>query len=205
MGHKWYRDRDLQTYYVYCEIPFLMRYIRFDGKTPGPKGKLQISWHQYGKFLIFVENCKNSYVPSEYLTIDEKLETFRGRCSFKQFMPNKPNKYGVKIFALADAKMYYTKNMEVYVGTQQGGPFKVNNDAASIVKRLSEPVWNTGRNITIDNWFTSVKLVDVMLLNHRLTILGTIRKNKREIPPLFLNGKSVHRFQVCLDSEINPH
>jgi hypothetical protein len=46
----------------------------------------------------------------------------------------KPNKYGVKIFALADAKMYYTKNMEVYVGTQLEGPFKVNNEAASIVK-----------------------------------------------------------------------
>jgi hypothetical protein len=78
--------------------------------------------------------------------------------------------------------MYY-KNMEVYIGTQPEGPFKVYNDTDIIVKRLSEPVWNTGRNITIDNWFTSVKLVDVKLLNHRLTILGTIKRNKRENTP----------------------
>jgi len=125
-------------------------------------------------FDLFVENCKTSYIPSEYLTLDEKLEAFRGRCSFKQYIPNKPNKYGVKIFALSDAKMYYTKNMEVYVGTQPEGPFKVKNDTASIVKRLTEPVWNTGRNITLDNWFNSVNLVKDMLCNHRLTIVGTI-------------------------------
>jgi hypothetical protein len=47
-------------------------------------------------------------------------------------------------------------------------------------------VWDTGRNTTIDNWFASVV---VMLLNHGLTILGTIKKNKREIHPLSLNGK----------------
>lgn len=38
----------------------------------------------------FVENCKVHYSPSEYLTVDEKLESFKGRCSFRQYMPIKP-------------------------------------------------------------------------------------------------------------------
>jgi hypothetical protein len=64
--------------------------------------------------------------------------------------------------SLADAKMYYTKYVKVYVGTQPEGPFKVDNDTASIGKRLSDPLWNTVRHIAIDNWFTSDKLVDVI-------------------------------------------
>ncbi|GBP22160.1 hypothetical protein EVAR_10670_1 [Eumeta japonica] len=44
---------------------------------------------------------------SHRLAIDEKLEEFRGRCSFRQYIPSKPNKYGIKIYALTDAKMFY--------------------------------------------------------------------------------------------------
>ena len=41
-------------------------------------------------FDKFVTNFQAAYTPSEYLTIDEKLESFRGRCAFRQYMPNKP-------------------------------------------------------------------------------------------------------------------
>lgn len=43
---------------------------------------------------------------------DEKLEPFRGRYGFRQYLPNKPNKYGLKVFALVDAKNYYCANFE---------------------------------------------------------------------------------------------
>jgi hypothetical protein len=42
------------------------------------------------------------------VTTDEKLEAFRGRCGSKQYIPSKPNKYGIKIHALVDAKVLYT-------------------------------------------------------------------------------------------------
>lgn len=51
-------------------------------------------------------------------------------------MPNKPAKYGIKIFALCDSVNYYTSNLEVYVGTQPPGPYSVDNSAASITKRM---------------------------------------------------------------------
>src|SRR5215475_10409512 len=54
----------------------------------------------------FVKNCKSTYCLSEFFTIDEMLVPFRGRCSFIQYVPNKPEKYGIKIFALCDAKIF---------------------------------------------------------------------------------------------------
>lgn len=57
------------------------------------------------------------------------LEAFRGRCSFKQYIPSKPNRYGIKIFALSDARTFYTiytfyTNMEIYAGKQPEGSSK---------------------------------------------------------------------------------
>jgi hypothetical protein len=49
------------------------------------------------------------------------------------------------------------------------------------VKRLVHPWINTGRTITTDNYFTSAELAED-LLGVQTTLVGTIRRNKREIP-----------------------
>ncbi|VVC41854.1 PiggyBac transposable element-derived protein, partial [Cinara cedri] len=121
-------------------------------------------------FEDFVKNCKSCYKISEYATIDEKLQSFRGRCSFRVYMPNKPAKYGLKLFALVDSVNYYTNNLELYAGTQPLGPFSINNSASCVVKRLIENIKHTGRNITIDNWFTSITLADDILID-RITLI----------------------------------
>lgn len=52
----------------------------------------------------------------------------------------------------------------------------------SVVKRMIAPITKTGRNINMDNWFSSVPLSLDLLKNHNLNMVGTIRKNKSEIP-----------------------
>lgn len=166
---------------------FLLSSLRFDDKnTREVRRKIDKLAPIREYFDHFVENCKTGYSPSGYVTVDEKLEGFRGRCGFRQYIPSKPNKYGIKIFALADAKMYYTVNMEVYVGLQPEGPYKVSNSPQAIVERLCEPIYNSNRNLTVDNWFTSINLIE-SLLAKKITVVGTIRKNKRELPLEFSN------------------
>ncbi|KAK9730392.1 Transposase IS4 [Popillia japonica] len=77
------------------------------------------------KLEAFRGRCKfRQYLPSkpakpgENLTIDEKLEAFRGRCKFRQYLPSKPAKCEIKIFALVDAKLFYIYNLEIYTGKQ---------------------------------------------------------------------------------------
>ncbi|CAH1991136.1 unnamed protein product [Acanthoscelides obtectus] len=118
------------------------------------------------------------------------LEAFRGRCRFRQYIANKPAKYGIKIYGLVDARTFLTSNLEIYAGKQPEGPFQLKNDAASVVLRLIEPISGTGRNVTTDNYFTSVPLANSLLVNHRLTTIGTMRKNKPQIPRELLDVKN---------------
>lgn len=170
---------------------FLLRCIRFDDvRGRSERQKIDKLTHIRTIFEIFVTNCKAAYSMSEYTCIDEKLQAFRGKCSFRQYIPSKPAKYGIKIFALCDNINFYTGNLEIYAGTQPDGPFKIDNGAASVVTRLIQPISKTGRNVTTDNWFISVELATDLQKKHKLSLLGTIRKNKRQIPSEFIQTKN---------------
>lgn len=170
---------------------FLLRCIRFDDvrdrHVRKEVDKFSPIRELFGEMVLSFQNC---YSASEFLTVDEQLIAFRGRCSFRQYIPNKPSKYGIKTFALVDAKTAYTLKLETYLGTQPPGPYKQSNAAQDIVMRMVEPVQNTNRNITGDNWFSSIPLVSDLLTERKLTYVGTLRKNKKEIPKEFLPNKN---------------
>ena len=57
------------------------------------------------------------YIPGSVVTIDETMVPWQGRLSFKQYIPGKAHKYGVKIYKLA-ATNGYTWNYIIYTGQQ---------------------------------------------------------------------------------------
>lgn len=140
-------------------------------------------------FEWFTSNCETRYSVSAYTTIDEQLVPFRGRCGFRQYIPSKPAKYGLKIQTICDGRTWYTLGMEVYVGRQHPGPYEVSNSPFEVVKRLVRPIEHTGRNITADNWYGSIPLAEY-LLTKKLSFIGTLRKNKKELPVSFVDVKN---------------
>jgi hypothetical protein len=130
----------------------------------------------------FVKNCQTCYIVGKNVTIDEKLEAFKGRCSFIQYIPSKPAKYGIKIFAAVHSKMFYTCNLEIYAGRQPDGTFQVSNESTDVVEHLVAPITNLGRNVCTDNWFSDVNLLRNLSEKHRLSYVGTLKKNKWQIP-----------------------
>lgn len=174
----------------YKRFLFITRCLRFDDKN------IRVARREVDKLAAirdfsqaFVNNCKSAFNFCEYTTIDEMLHPFRGRYSFIQYIPSKPAKYGIKMFALCDAKSFYTSDLEIYCGKQPDGPFAASNSPTDVVKRLITPIEGSNRNLTIDNWYTSVPLADY-LLTKRITVLGTMKKNKAEIPKEFLPDKN---------------
>lgn len=117
-------------------------------------------------------------------------------------LKKKPAKYGLKVFAQCDARLYYTSNLEVYVGTQpQDSPFEFSN-AAVDVKRMIEPISGSNRNVTTDNWFTTLQLSKKLLNEHRLTHLRTIKEKSLTFHLFFLSkGKTGTSLPVHLALE----
>ncbi|XP_025835824.1 piggyBac transposable element-derived protein 4 isoform X1 [Agrilus planipennis] len=145
-------------------------------------------------FNKFVSNCQKLYNIRQYATVDEMLVPFRGRSFLMIYMPKKPGKYGLKLMCLCDAENGYFYNCYVYCGKGSDGETLTDEERKLLVPtqaviRLSKPLHGSNKNITCDNWFTSIQLIDA-LRQRGLTCVGTVKKNKREIPPEFLPAKT---------------
>lgn len=169
---------------------FIQSCLRFDDKsTRAERHKLDNLAPIREVFEAFVEQCQKMYTPGENCTIDEMLVAFRGRCKFRQYIPSKPARYGLKIFSLVDSKTFYVNNLEIYAGKQPNGQYSVSNKPFDVVNRIVFPISKTHRNLTFDNWFTSYELISHLLKEHKLTSIGTVRKNKTQIPPQFITTR----------------
>nr|CAI5849827.1 unnamed protein product [Callosobruchus analis]CAI5855842.1 unnamed protein product [Callosobruchus analis]CAI5859922.1 unnamed protein product [Callosobruchus analis]CAI5869836.1 unnamed protein product [Callosobruchus analis]CAI5870482.1 unnamed protein product [Callosobruchus analis] len=145
-------------------------------------------------FQKFFKNSQKVYSLGANVCVDEMLIGFRGRCKFKMFMPQKPAKYGIKLMLLTDARTAYAYNGYIYSGKNSDGVELTQSESkfakpTQAVLRLSKPIHGTNRNITADNWFSSIELVNT-LKERKLTFVGTLKKNKREIPREFLPSRS---------------
>lgn len=90
---------------------FLIRCLRFDNKQER-KGEYNFAPIRK-RFETIVRNFQKTYSIGQYSTIDEMLDAFRGRCSFRMYIPNKPARYGLKVFLLPDVLTFYTINLEI--------------------------------------------------------------------------------------------
>ncbi|XP_071200510.1 piggyBac transposable element-derived protein 4-like [Salvelinus alpinus] len=86
----------------------------------------EIDLRAYIWLIIFaVERLPCLYNPGPEVTVDEQLVPFRGCCPFREYLPSKPAKYGIKIWVACDAQSSCAWKMQVYTGKPtSGGPEK---------------------------------------------------------------------------------
>ncbi|XP_011707611.1 PREDICTED: piggyBac transposable element-derived protein 4-like [Wasmannia auropunctata] len=188
----WERRNGLDFYrcvFTHHRFTFLQFCLRFDVlKERDPEDRfspIREIWD------IFIENCGKYYRPSSKCTVDEQLLSFRGRCIFRMYMKAKPDKYGLKILTLNDASTAYLVFAILYLGQNA----KISNPqklpiSEYFFQEVTAPIHGTDRTVTCDNctcdmynWFSSIPLLQRMLAPpFKLSITGTIKKNKQEVP-----------------------
>ena len=95
-------------------------------------------------------------------------------------MASKPDKFGTKFWLAVDAESHYLVNGFPYLGKDTKRP-KNQSLTEYVVTKLAEPFLNERRNITFDNFFTSMKLPN-SLRSKKTTFAGTVNKIRREVP-----------------------
>ena len=66
-----------------------------------------------------LQKCISNYMPSKESSVDEALIAYKGRLSFKQYLPAKPTKFGVKVWVRADPNNGYVNEFDIYTGKSE--------------------------------------------------------------------------------------
>ena len=132
--------------------------------------------------------CLENYNPHQNVSVDEAMIKFRGRLSFRQYLPAKPTKYGIKVWMRADPTNGYTNEFQVYTGKDAGT--REVGLATRVVMDLTEKIWERNHIVNVDNYFTSPDLFE-KLLQKGTYARGTIRSNRRGYPIQHLNKRDI--------------
>lgn len=159
----------------------IKKFIRFDKKSERRRNLVEDKFCLISYILNrFTENSQKAYIPEYSLTVDEQLFPTKTRCRFTQYMPNKPDKFGIKFWILAEVSSKYCYNIQPYLGKDENRHEKLGTH---VVMNLCKPLFGQGYNLCTDNFFTS-KDIALKLMSEKTSLVGTVRSNKRELPKL---------------------
>lgn len=135
----------------------------------------------------FQTKCSNEANPGETLAVDETMVPFRGRLIFRQYIPSKRHRYGIKLFKLCDPKGY-TYRLSVYTGKNFEDTGKEKGLAEKVVMDLVHDYLEEGRTLITDNYYTSLPLAKSLLAS-KTHLLGTLRKNRKGLSKEVMNAQ----------------
>jgi len=133
---------------------------------------------------VVLKNFQNLILAGKNLAVDESLLKFKGRLLFRQYIPTKRARFGIKFFIISDSSTNFIINMIPYQGkkTQISEELVKNfGYGGAVVLSLMDPYLNSNRIVFIDNYFSSPKLTKE-LFEKKTGVVGTVRKNRKGMP-----------------------
>lgn len=127
-----------------------------------------------------LENFQKFYSPCKQLSVDEALLGFKGRLSYKQYIPLKRSRFGIKLYELSTSSGYVLDVM-IYTGKGTVMDDRKRGHGFQVVKKLMHRYRKRGHALFLDNYYTSIDLAEY-LYREGTQITGTIKSNRKGIP-----------------------
>ena len=163
----------------------LIRFLHFaDNRNHYPQDPDRDRLYKIRKVANMIrQQCREVFSPGKNLSIDESLVLFKGRLSFLQYIKSKRARFCIKLFQLCTSNGI-PLDFIIYHGNM--APSLVEMDEGSLITEripatLMQNCMNKGHHLFIDNYYTSVSLVDYFIRNGTY-ITGTIRENRKNFP-----------------------
>ena len=120
------------------------------------------------------------YQVNGFVTVDESMVKFKGRLGFRQYLPLKPVKWGVKVWVMAESSTDYCSTFQVYTGKDTAGTTE-KGLAHRVVMDLTKPYYGSQLAVFMDNFYTGPELLTEMR-KFGLYGCGTVRAGRKGLP-----------------------
>ena len=155
------------------QFELLLKFLHFSNNEE--RNASQDKLAKLNPLLILLKvRFKSIYTPGFVITVDETMVPWRGRLSFRQYVPGKAHKYGVKMYKVEDTNGY-TWNFIIY--TEKENSTTGLSHSQTVIMQLLEDLFGFYRIVVVDNIFTSIDLAK-RLLGNDTYLIGTLRRNR---------------------------
>jgi hypothetical protein len=168
---------------------------------PGYDKLQQVRW-----FIDFIRDAyMREWSLGKFVTIDEMMVRYKGSyCPICQYMPKKPEKWGIKFWVLTDSvckfiycfDLYCGKNLEAEVRIP--GPSVQAGATYGVVMNLLRGLEGKGHCVVMDNFFCSILLFRDLGAKE-IYATGTVRSNRIGLPSHLKNTRAWKR---CAEGHI---
>ena len=122
------------------------------------------------------------------VAVDEAMIPFKGHLGFKQYMKNKPTKWGIKAFVLSDSTNGYVYRVQIYTGKSMEATDAGAGLCTRVVLDLMDGLEDAGLDLYTDNYYTSPDLYTT-LYEKGINACGTVRTNRKGFPKVLVHDR----------------
>ncbi|KAG1927364.1 piggyBac transposable element-derived protein 4-like [Pimephales promelas] len=138
---KWLYQTNVPKAMARDRFDMIWRYLHLQDNMDPAVDKTDKLWKIRKWMDLLLVRFQALYEVNGFVTVDESMVKYKGRLGFRQYLPMKPVKWGIKVWVMAESKTGYVTHFQVYTGAIQG---KMEKDLAHrIVSDLGgASVWN---------------------------------------------------------------
>jgi len=159
----------------------MRRYIHFVDSESLPRLPSDTEWHPLQKIMPVLSTVQQqmqmAWTLGKNIVIDESMILYNGRAiQWVQYMPRKPIKHGIKVYALCCATTGVLVSFLVYTGKEYAQPSDDWTNIGVCDKLLELAgllLAGVGRVLYTDNFYTSIPLMEHCYSKYGFLLVGT--------------------------------